>query len=152
MNECPAHAEAAVATMEELRRNLAWHPILVRAAGEGAEDGWCGGQRGPPQRLRQWLKALSRTRHLSPATIAQVEICFSAEKVSLAGWTQSHASLIALCRTLSIALCRTLSIALIACRTALKDGVQSLPAHMQAQLLGLPAFAHDARYIAAAVI
>lgn len=70
-------AEEAVWCMESLRTDAQWTSCLAKAA----EGGWCNEERGPPQRLRLWLKTLAKTKHLSVVTISQIECCFSAQKV-----------------------------------------------------------------------
>lgn len=74
-------ADAAVDSMAEMRKDPKWTEALSKAADAESEQGWCEGKRGPPQRLRQWLKALAKTQHLSSDILLQIEDCFSPEKV-----------------------------------------------------------------------
>ena len=52
--------------------NLQTDPKWTLSLAKAAEGAWCNGERGPPQRLRQWLKALAKTKHLSGASISQI--------------------------------------------------------------------------------
>lgn len=77
--------------MAEICQEPKWVLSLAKAADKGSAEGWCGGQRGPPQRLRQWLKLLTKSKHLSAGTVSHIERYFSPQKVQ----TQPHLSQIA---------------------------------------------------------
>lgn len=81
--------ETVVSSLEEMRKDPRWVQSLAQAAEAGSEEGWCRGHRGPPQRLRQWLKTLSKAKTLSPAINSRIETCFSPEKVLQTGATET---------------------------------------------------------------
>ena len=68
-------------TLDEMRKDPKWVLSLAKAADARSKEGWCRGQRGPPQRLRLSLKALAKTDALGAENVAKIEACFSAEKV-----------------------------------------------------------------------
>lgn len=68
-------------TLDEMRKDPKWVLSVAKAADARSKEGWCRGQRGPPQRLRLSLKALARTQALGADGVCKIESCFSAEKV-----------------------------------------------------------------------
>lgn len=75
------YAEAAVSCAEELHKEPKWLLSLSRAADGGPREGWSGGQWGPLQRLRHWLKSMPKMSRLLNTLIAQLDSLLTPSKV-----------------------------------------------------------------------